>query len=150
MKKFVFSLKTIYEYKQTIERIQKTELSEAQEALRRLLAERKKLVDSFEKNKLELEEALEKNLNVTKALAEHDAHFRYLRETRKELEPRIQTAEEVKDRCETALIATMKEIKSYENLKQEQYQAYLKELQIEEEKNMSDLVSFNIVGREST
>jgi len=42
----------------------------------------------------------------------------------------------------------MKEIKTYLKLRDEQYQAYLKEVQAEEAKEMDDLVSFNVISEE--
>lgn len=148
MKRFVFSLKALYEYKQTLEKLQKGELSRAQEVLRALYAQRQALDEAFERGKQTLEEALRSHKAVAEALTEHDVFFRHLSGEREKLEPKILNAEAVRDRCQQQLIATMKELKAYAKLRDEQYQRYLKEVQVEEEKEMSDLVSFNTVNDE--
>ena len=77
---------------------------------------------------------------------EHDAYFRYLRDAIKIIRERIEKAEEVVMRCQEKLIITMKELKTYEKLRKEQYEEYLKEAKSEEEKEMDDLVSFKIIS----
>ena len=146
MKKFKFKLQPLVKYKETIERMQKEELKRAQEALRELQQEEARLLQAYADNERSLEEALEKNENVAQALSEHDAYFRYLRDAIKEIRERIIKAEQVVINCQEKLIITMKELKTYEKLRQEQYQEYLKEVKAEEEKEMDDLVSFKIVS----
>ena len=146
MKKFVFSLQSLFKYKQTVEKQQKAELSAAQQALRALRDEEQRLMDAYAENERSLENALRDNVNIMSALSEHDAFFRYLRETLIELRVRIAKAEKVVSVCQARLIATMREIKTYNKLRAEQYQEYLKEVQSEEEKEIGDLVSFNTIS----
>ena len=146
MKKFVFSLAAVYEYKQTVEKLQKADLSNAQAALRALQEEEYRLELAYANNKKTLDEALASNTGVADALVQHDAYFRYLRDAREVLAAKIVKAEEHKEKCQALLITTMRELKTYENLRAEQYAAYLKEVQAEEEKNMGDLVSFNLIS----
>ena len=146
MKKFVFSLAAVYEYKQTVEKLQKADLSNAQAVLRALQEEEQRLELAYDNNKKTLEEALAAGTGVADALMRHDAYFRYLRDAREMLAAKIIKAEEHKEQCQALLITTMRELKTYENLRAEQYADYLKEVQAEEEKNMGDLVSFNIIS----
>ena len=146
MKKFVFSLQPLFNYKQTVEKQQKAELSDAQQKLRDLLDEERRLMDAYAENERSLVEALRDNNNISSALREHDAFFRYLRDALQELRERIAVAERVVRECQTRLIATMREIKTYNKLRAEQYQEYLKEVQSEEEKEIGDLVSFNTIS----
>ena len=146
MKKFKFKLQPLVKYKETIERMQKEELKRAQEALRELQQEEQRLLQAYADNERSLEEALEKNENVAQALSEHDYYFRYLRDAIKEVREMIVKAEQVVINCQEKLIITMKELKTYEKLRQEQYQEYLKEVKTEEEKEMDDIVSFKIVS----
>lgn len=148
MKKFVFTLKTVYEYKQTVEKMQKADLSKAEALLRELRDEERRLDEAFERNKQSLERALESNTDVVEALERHDAYFRYLRDAIVELREKIAKAEEARDKCRELLIVTMKELKAYEKLKEAQYARYLKELAAEEEKSISDIVSFNYISEE--
>lgn len=150
MKKFVFSLQALYEYKQTVEKLQKGELSRAQAVLRELYAKDQELDDAFMRTRESLEEALQLRWGVGEALSEHDRFFMRLREEKEVLREKIKRAEDVRDKCQQRLITTMKELKAYAKLREEQYGEYLKEVQIEEEKNMGDLVSFSAIGGEVT
>jgi len=146
MKKFKFTLQALHNYKLTVERLQKAELRRAQQALQELLDEEQRLLRAWADNERSLEEALERNEDVAAALSEHDAFFRYLREALIEIRELIVKAEKVVQECQERLILTMKEIKTYLKLRDEQYQQYLKEVQAEEAKEMDDLVSFNVIS----
>jgi len=146
MKKFVFSLQPLFNYKMTVEKQQKAELKKAQQALRELLEEELRLQNAYAENERSLERALRENTDVTSALIEHDAYFRFLRDALKELKLRIIEAEQYVSECQTRLITTMKEIKTYTKLRDEQYQEYRKEVQSEEDKEMGDIVSFNTIS----
>ena len=150
MKKFKFSLQSLFNYKQTVERLQKAELKKAQQALRELLDEERRLEQAYIDNERSLERALRKNVDVVSALSEHDAYFRFLRDALKELRERIVKAEEIVAKCMEKLIVTMKEIKTYVKLRDEQFMQYLKEVQAEEDKEIGDLVSFTTVTGEIT
>jgi len=146
MKKFVFTLAALYKYKQTVERMQKAELRKAQQALQELVDEETRLLNAYADNERSLEEALRKGENVATALSEHDAYFRFLRDALTEVRIRIEEAEEVVRQCQERLIITMKEIKTYLKLRDEQFRQYLKEVQMEEAKEMDDLVSFKVIS----
>jgi len=148
MKKFVFTLQALYNYKLTIERLQKAELQKAQQALQELLNEESRLLRAYADNERSLEEALRRGENVGTALMEHDYYFRYLREALIEIRILIEKAEEVVRQCQQRLILTMKEIKTYIKLREEQYESYMKEVQAEEAKEIDDLVSFNVISEE--
>jgi len=149
MKKFVFTLAALYKYKQTVERMQKAELRKAQQALQELVDEETRLLKAYADNEKSLEEALRKGENVATALSEHDAYFRFLRDALTEVRIRIEEAEEVVRQCQERLIITMKEIKTYLKLRDEQFQQYLKEVQMEEAKEMDDLVSFKVINEKT-
>ena len=148
MKKFKFTLQPLFNYKLTIEKLQKAELRKAQLALRELLDEERRLEQAYADNERSLERALLENIDVANALTEHDAYFRYLRDALKEIRERILIAEELVRKCQELLIITMKEIKTYKKLRDEQFKAYLKEVQAEEDKEMGDIVSFNVISEE--
>jgi len=150
MKKFKFTLQALHNYKQTVERLQKAELKRAQQALEELLSEEQRLLRAYADNERSLEEALRKGENIVAALSEHDAYFRYLRDALIEIRKKIVEAEEVVRLCQERLVLTMRELKTYLKLRDEQYQAYLKEVQMEEAKEMDDLVSFNVISEETS
>ena len=128
--------------------MQKADLKKAQQALKELQKEEQKLLRAYADNERSLEKALRRNVDVGTALSEHDAYFRFLRDALKEIRERIVKAEEVVLECQEKLIVTMKEIKTYNKLHDEQYQRYRKEVQAEEDKEMGDLVSFNVINEE--
>ena len=148
MKKFKFTLQALYNYKLTVEKLQKAELKRAQQALQLLLDEEQRLLRAWVENERSLEEALQKGENVGAALTEHDAYFRYLRDALIEIRKKIIRAEEVVRQCQDRLILTMKEIKTYLKLRDEQYEAWTKEVQMEEAKEIDDLVSFKVIKEE--
>jgi len=148
MKKFKFTLQSLYNYKITVEKLQKAELRRAQQALQELLDEEQRLIQAWADNEKSLEEALQKGENVGAALSEHDAFFRYLRDALIEVRKKIVKAEEIVRECQDRLILTMKELKTYLKLREEQYQAWMKEVQAEEAKNIDDLVSFKVISEE--
>jgi len=148
MKKFKFTLQSLYNYKLTVEKLQKAELKRAQQALQELLDEEQRLIRAWLDNEKSLEEALQKGENVGAALSEHDAFFRYLRDALIEIRKRIIKAEEIVRECQDRLILTMKELKTYLKLREEQYQAWMKEVQAEEAKNIDDLVSYKVISEE--
>jgi len=148
MKRFKFTLQSLYNYKLTVEKLQKAELRRAQQALQELLDEEQRLIRSWADNEKSLEEALLKGENVGAALTEHDSFFRFLRDALIEVRKKIVIAEEVVRECQERLILTMKELKTYLKLREEQYQAWMKEVQAEEAKNIDDLVSFNVISEE--
>jgi len=148
MKRFKFTLQPLYNYKLTVERLQKAELRRAQIALQELLDEEQRLLGAWADNERSLEEALRKGENVGDALIEHDSYFRFLRDELIEIRKRIVRAEEVVRQCQERLILTMRELKTYLKLRDEQYQVYLKEVQAEEAKEIDDLVSFKVISEE--
>jgi len=148
MRKFKFTLQALYNYKLTVEKLQQAELKRAQQALQELLDEEQRLLKAWIDNEHSLEEALRKGENVSAALMEHDAYFRYLRDALIEIRIKIVKAEEVVRECQDRLILTMKEIKTYLKLREEQYQAWMKEVQAEEAKNIDDLVSYKVISEE--
>ena len=148
MKKFKFTLQALYNYKLTVERLQKAELNKAQQALRELQDEEARLVRAYADNERSLEEALRSRGDIVAALTEHDAYFRFLRDALIEVRVLIVNAEEVVRQCRERLIITMKELKTYLKLRDEQYQQYLKDVQEEDAKIMDDLVSFKVISEE--
>ena len=148
MKKFKFTLQPLYNYKLTVEKMQKAELQKAQQALRELLDEEQRLLQAYTGNERSLNEALAGNKDIAAALQEHDIYFKYIRDELTVIRERIAKAEEAVAKCRRLLTKTMKELKTYTKLREEQYQRYLKEVQAEEDKEIGDLVSFNTVAEE--
>ena len=146
MKAFSFTLQSVYDYKLTVEKKQKEDLRRAQNALRLLREEEARLDASFARNAELQAEVLRRGENIAEELPRFDAYFTFLREAKERLQERIVAAEAEKNRVMNLLIATMKEIKVFEKLREEQWNAYLEEVAREEAKEMSDLVSFRSIS----
>ena len=146
MKKFAFSLQAVYKYKLTVEKMQKADLSRAENVLRELRERERRLNEDFAAAAAGRDAALSEHTDVIARLEEYDRYFRYIREAKEQLALEIEKAERVRDMCRIKLLATMKELKTYKKLKEEQYRQFLKELASEEEKNIGDLVSFSVVS----
>lgn len=142
MKRFKFTLQSVYDYKLTVEKTQKADLKRAEAILQELRDYERKLELAFVRNSEVRSAALEKRFGVVEELERCDAYFRFLSEEKEILAEKIVKAEEEKQRCQERLIATMKELKTFVKLRNEQYQRYLKEVAAEEEKEISDIVSF--------
>ena len=142
MKKFEFSLQSVFEYKQTVEKDQKAELSRAEAVLRELREREQALDEAFRRNSEEQDAVLERGVDIVSELEKFAAFFRHVREEKEILRVKIENAEEVKARCQARLIVTMRELKTYRKLRDEQYARYLKDVETEEEKEMNDHVSF--------
>lgn len=142
MKRFKFSLQSVYDYKLTVEKTQKADLRRAEALLRELRRREAELTLAFQRNAETRSAALEQRFGVLAELERCDAFFRYLTDEKRVLDEKIQKAEEHKLQCQQRLVATMKEIKTFVKLKDEQYAKYLKEVAAEEEKEISDIVSF--------
>ena len=144
MKRFLFTLQTVYDYKLTVEKTQKAELAAAEALLRELYAEDKRLDDVFAYNSVARETELREKTADAQSLAAYDAFFRHINEEKKKLAVKILNAEAAKLRCQEVLIITMKELKAYNKLHDKQYAEYLKEVAAEEEKSLGDIISFSV------
>lgn len=148
MKKFSFSLQSVLDYATTLENTQKAELSQAQALINKLLESLRQLEEAYTRNCRSQEAAVKRGVNLPEELGKHDTYFRYLREEKSKLATKIATAEKERDKCRERLISTMKQIKVYSKLRQEQYAEYLHEVKLEEEKEISDIVSFKTIKEE--
>ena len=144
MKKFVFTLKTVLEYKLTVEKTQKAALAAAEALLRALYAELQQLNEIFDRNSNARETELLAKTADSQTLQAYDTFFQKLGEEKQELAVRIEKAEAAKLRCQEVLIVTMKELKAYNKLRDKQYQEYLKDVASEDEKELGDIISFSV------
>ena len=144
MKRFVFSLESLLKYKGTVERKQQADLSMAQAVLNRLLELLARMDAQFARNAEEMERLLNEQSSAQK-LEQYSNYMRHLTQDRHALLARIAEAEEEVHRCQEALIATIKELKTLGNLKDEQYLRYLEEVRAEEAKEINDLVSYQTI-----
>lgn len=144
--KFKFTLEAVDKYKKTVERLQRAELKEAQAALRRLYEEDGELARAFEDSARARLAQIRGGATDAEALMRYDRFFTRIREERARLAESIERATEEVGRREARLLATMRELKVYGKLRARQYAEYLSQLRAEDEKNVGDLVSFDVIS----
>ncbi|MCL2496138.1 MAG: hypothetical protein FWF04_01825 [Clostridiales bacterium] len=148
MKKFVFTLAAVAKYKKTVEKKQKAELSRVVYLLNTLYTEEKELLAAIADTAASLMRALAKNRDVLTEIKRHDIYQTFLRENLQETREKIRRAEAEKKRIQALLIITMKEQKTLDRLREEQYQAYLEEVRQEENTLIQDLISYKSVAEQ--
>lgn len=146
MKKFKFSLQVLLNIKEAKEKQQKTELAEAERLLRLARDELTALVEEFRAVRDGFNEKLQKGSDVNE-LTTFTAYFTYLRERIQLQQLKVRQAEAEKRKRQQALIITMTEVKALVKLKETQYENYLLELKVEQEKEIGDFVSFKVVTK---
>ncbi len=141
MKKFIFSLQVLEQYKLNLEKEQKIILAEILQKIKVLEEEWQGVLLAIERTNHSLNQALKNSNDLVNDLRSHNLYLRYLEDAKLIAEQKIARAEAEKHKIQEQLIAVMKELKSLASLKEKEYQAYLLELKQEEEKIIGDLVA---------
>jgi hypothetical protein len=142
MKKFFFTLEAVAKYKATVEKKQKADLARVMTRLNRLYEERDLVLQALADNAASIRLTQEKQQNMVRELIRHDNYQTYLLEWQDDVRELILSAEAEKKRIQALLIVTMKEIKTLDRLRLEQYQAYLAEVRQEENLVIGDIIAF--------
>lgn len=142
MKKFVFTLAALYNYKQVQEKQKQIECAEAREKLSELVNRETVLKQSLETATEGYRDSAKKETTVH-ALMAYSRYTKDLMDQIDQVAGEIVKAQKVLDEKQAELVGILREIKTLENLRQEQYRQYLKESEKEEERIIGDLVSFN-------
>ncbi len=145
MKKFKFTLATLLKIKEAQEKQKKLELAEAERLLRAAIDELEALYAAFETKRAEYSEKLKTGADVND-LQSFSRYFTYLRERTELQKVKVKQAEAERLKRQEALIEAMTEVKALNKLKEAQYEAYLQELKVEQEKEIGDFVSFNVIS----
>ena len=141
MKKFKFSLEAVLRYKLTVEKMQKAALAEANARLEALRREEEELLAAFQRTRLSQNRLLRSGVGSgAEILQMYDRYFMRLREEYAALTRRLEIAEAEREQRMNELLVTMRELKSYRKLRDEQYAAYLKEVEAEQANEISEFV----------
>jgi flagellar export protein FliJ len=146
MKKFKFTLEAVDKYKKTVEKLQRAELRDAQNALRELYRRDGELAGAFSESRRRRDLELRSGASDAERLMRYDRFFIKIRDDRARLAAEIDKLTEEVRRREALLITTMRELKVYKKLRADQYTEYMAQLRAEDEKNVGDLVSFDIIS----
>ncbi len=142
MKKFTFTLQSVLRVKTIQEKQIKAELAEIQGQLNDLFAQRTDFQQQLEISSAQYGDELQKGLSVPR-MAWFSNFADYINGQLKQLEVQVRKTEQKLEEKKAELIAAVKEIKTIEKLREEQYRAYLEEVSKEEEKVLGDLISYN-------
>lgn len=148
MKKFAFSLDSLYELKKTM----KDKIQAEYAAAEAVLAEKTRKKEALEKKLLEDRASYEDKVKKGMTICNIKFYLLYF----EELQERIAAAgEDIKraqkdvNRKKAELLAAHREIKALEKLYQKQYSEYIKEEEKRETSSFEDILSFNITGGEA-
>lgn len=141
MKKFKFSLEPLLNVKKGLEKTQKAQIQKIQQEID--IKENEAEVISSEISALQqsLESELKGKVSV-EDLIQYDRYMQKLTDNLEIKREEISKLTQEKEECQKALIETTKEIKMLEKLREKQYSQYIYELEREQEKEISDFVSF--------
>lgn len=141
MKRFAFTLQVLLDVKETRKRQKEQELSAAERRLAALQEERQRLLGAREDNEQAWRAALAGSVSPSE-LNGYSGYFQELKDRLEEQEKQIREAEQRRDALRKELVLLLREIETLEDLREEQRQAFLKELAAEEEKELGDLMSY--------
>ncbi len=142
MKKFTFSLQSVLHVKNIQEKQIKAELAEIQNQLNKLFEKQTELKQQLDDSSGQYGDEMLKGMSVPR-MAWYINFADYIQAQLKKLDSSIREVEQKLQNKKTELIAIVKEIKTIEKLREEQYRAYLEEVSKEEEKVLGDLISYN-------
>ncbi len=142
MKKFAFSLQSVLKVKTIQEKQKKQELAEIRNRLNELYAKQAELNKELDDSSLRYGDEMRKGMSVPR-MAWHTNFADYIKTQLQQLDVIIRQTLEKKQAKQLELFALVKEKKTIEKLREEQYRAYLEEAAKEEEKILGDLISYN-------
>ncbi|MDL2220237.1 flagellar export protein FliJ [Eubacteriales bacterium OttesenSCG-928-N14] len=145
MRAFKFTLQSLYDVKQTIEKEQMSQLREAEERVANLQLQLKQMYDSIRAAQADYSDAVQHG-STAQRLIGYGYYFERMEETVKLQKIKIKNAEVERDRIREQLIETKKEIRALEKLYEKQYAAYQEEAKQEEEKLVNDILSYQVAS----
>lgn len=149
MKKFTFTLQTLYGLKQSLERQERNELGRLTARLNELEAGETALLARRAQAGQEFAARIAQGMTAADTTV-HTSYQRALREQIAEQRAKIRQAREDVDGCRARLLEAMREVHMLEKLRERQYEQYLKDLQAEESAAINDFVSFTVAAGDAT
>lgn len=141
MKKFKFSLEPLLNVKKGLEKTQKSQIQRIQQEI----DIREREAEAIKWDILQLQESLEHELKGKVSAEDLIRYDRYQLKLNEDLKLKLYEIARLTEEMEEikrALIETTKEIKMLEKLREKQFSQYLYELERDQEKEISDFVTF--------
>jgi flagellar export protein FliJ len=114
--------------------------------LRELYRRDGELAEAFESSRQTRAAELRGGAADAEQLMRYDRFFTDVRSARAELAAEIEHMTAEVGKREAALLATMRELKVYKKLRERQYTEYMTQMRAEDEKNVGDIVSFDVIS----
>ncbi|MGI6175467.1 MAG: flagellar export protein FliJ [Christensenellales bacterium] len=146
MKKFVFTLQSLYGVTLSTEKQQKLQLKKTEARLVWLEEGLEKMKSEYLEYKVRCAKEMEEGISADE-LSQYNIYFDCLFNLMVEQKDHILRTEAERDRCRAALVKTRRKVQTLEKVKESQYEAYLQEIKIEQEKDMGDLVAYRAAAR---
>ena len=143
MKRFVFSLDSVYELKKTLKDKIQAEYAAAEAVLDKAIKHR----EFLDRTLLEKTEEYESKLRKGMIVCDMQSYVNFFEELQNEIrraEIEVLTARKAADLKREELVEVFKEIEVLKKLRQKQYREYLKEEEKKEANLLDDIMSFNI------
>lgn len=146
MKQFVFTLQSLYDMKIKVEDQQKIQMKRIQDKQRGLIDELNVFKKTFDITKEKFNMRLNEGAQ-TDELAQYSQYFTDINSLIMLQKENIAQVEKEKQKLLEAQIEIKKEIKMLNKLRENQYEEYLQEVKLEEEKIMGDIVCYNVITK---
>jgi len=141
MKQFVFTLQSLYDMQDGIEKQVKMQMSAVEAELARQLQEMERISASFDRTKSEYCSAVAGGIQAVR-IRNYGFFFERLRGAMLLQQNRISQLEKEKEKCLQKLIRVRKEKMLLDKLREEQYGEYLENMKKQQAKLMDDFVSY--------
>lgn len=146
MKKFVFTNEKYYKIKLDEDDRLKLELESVDKSIELAVNELKELDIRAENEGLAYREDMRTG-TTAKKLATYEWFVPYLKELREAAQKKLEELQAQRLRLQNLLVKTRNDIRVLEQMKQEQYEQYLKEVAAEEAKELDSHISFNLFNK---
>lgn len=144
MHKFEFSLQSLLDICMAKEKQQKIQLSQAEAALAAREKELTDLSDEYARVRERYARELTRGMGAP-TMEQYGRYFTDMNGSIRAARERVRAARQERDKVQKVLVETRKELKTYEKLRESQYQQYLEERKAEEDKAIADLVCYKAI-----
>ena len=142
MKRFHFSLQALYQVKMTKKDKAQADYAAARAAMDQAIVKKAQILDQLDQGGRNHRKKMMSGITLPELQA-YANYFDDLRKSAEEAEGDIVKRRKIADRRQAELVEFYRELKLLEGLREKQYQAYLKEENAKEAKELENLLAFN-------
>jgi len=146
MKKFVFTLQSVYDIALSNEKQQKNLLRRIEERLLALRAVLDRMLAQRKEARTQCAKDVDEGTDANR-MAQYARYFESLEDRIEAQKKAIETIEKEREKVVDALVKIRQEIKSLENLREKQLEEYRAEVKREEEQAIGDVVTYQVASK---